>query len=82
MGNLMPDERARLEQEHRETETAFELAQATLRTKIGVSQKSEYDRLSRAVDEAWNSLQRARERLDRHIREQERPSAISTATND
>ena len=77
----MKDELARLEKAHREAEAAFEIAQAELRAQIGVTQESEYDRLSRVLDETWSKLQRAREELDRYIRQQHRPSAASASTN-
>jgi hypothetical protein len=80
MENPIQDEGARLERAHREAEAAFEIAQAELRAKIGVIQKSEYDRLSRVVDKAWGTLQQARDQLDRHIRRQRQSSAKSART--
>ena len=80
MGNPMQDEGARLERAHREAEAAFEIAQAELRAKIGMVQKSEYDRLSRVVDEAWGTLQQARDQLDRHVRRQSQSSVKSAST--
>ena len=80
MGIPMEDEGARLEKAHREAEAAFEIAQAELRAQIGVIQKSEYDRLSRVVDEAWGALQQARDQLDRYIRQRSQSSASSAST--
>ncbi len=70
-------ERQRLERALEDAENAFEQARAHLRTRIGVSQKAEYDTLSSAVDEAWNTVQRARSQLDRYLRGQREQSAVS-----
>ncbi len=40
-------EGGRLKRAHREAEAAFDIAHAEFRVKIGVIQKSEYDRLRR-----------------------------------
>ena len=61
-------ERAKLEKDHDEAQAAVEAAGNLLRSRIGVSQRDEYDRLSRAADDAWNRLNHARGRLDHHIR--------------
>jgi transposase len=61
------EERTPLEREHVEAEAAFDGAQARLRTKMGVSPKEEFIRLSNAVDQAWKRLVQARSALDHHI---------------
>ena len=62
-------ERERLEKEHAEAGTAFDGADEGLQAKVGISSRSEYQRLQQAVEVAWGHLTSARGALDRHIRE-------------
>ncbi len=67
--DVICEERDRLEIEHAEAGTAFDSARMELRQRIGTSPKAEFDLLNKAVDKAWENLQRIRLLLDRHIRE-------------
>ncbi len=73
-------ERAKLEKDHDDARASVETVGTLLRSRVGVSQKEEYDRLSRAADEAWNKLSQARGRLDRHIGEHGCQSENSAAS--
>lgn len=63
------EEKARLENEQREAEAAFDRARKRLQSKIGVCPRREYAALDRGVDEAWSKVLKIRNGLDRHIRE-------------
>jgi hypothetical protein len=62
-------ERARLDQEHSQAEARYEAARATLDSKVGITSRDEFLRLTHAIDEAWVALERARYLLDRHVKE-------------
>ena len=62
-------ERARLEKEYEECGQAFDLARSFLDPRIGITPLNEFRSLSKAVDLAWDGLQRAQVALDRHRRE-------------
>jgi hypothetical protein len=60
-------ERERLARELDAARSCYGRAAETLRARAGVLEKAEYQRLNRAVDEAWTKLKDARAALDRHI---------------
>jgi len=72
-------ERTRLEKEHHEAGAAFDAARQRLQARIGVSSQSEFRLLDQAVEEAWSNVQKARNALDRHIREHPCEKACSGA---
>jgi hypothetical protein len=47
----------------------YSQAAETLRGRVGVLEKAEYQKLNRAVEEAWTKMEDARVALDRHIDE-------------
>ena len=68
---FMPDdEQVRLEEALKSAEAASESAQAEVRSQGGITQKVEYDRLSRIVDETSSQVQRSRDELDEYLRKQ------------
>jgi hypothetical protein len=58
-----------LEGRYKKAQASFDTAQAAIRKKVGTSSKVEYLKLDRAVDLAWDQLQRAMRELSTHIRE-------------
>ena len=66
----MPCEiRSRLEHEYQVATGAFDRARRELQTKIGTLPKKDYKLLSRAAEQAWDSLQKVHAALDKHLRE-------------
>jgi hypothetical protein len=63
------DERARLEQDYQVASGAFDRARRDLQTKIGILPKKDYTVVSRAAEQAWDSLQKVHAALDKHLRE-------------
>lgn len=70
---------AKLKKEYEEAGADFDLKRNSLQSRIGVSQKDEYDRLSSAVDAAWSALPHARSKLDIHIRQHRCQAASSVS---
>jgi alkylation response protein AidB-like acyl-CoA dehydrogenase len=62
-------ERERLAQVLDGARSCYRHAAETLRGRVGVLEKAEYQRLNRAVEEAWTKMEEARAALDRHIGE-------------
>jgi hypothetical protein len=62
-------ERERLARELDRARSCYTSAAETLRGRVGVLEKAEYQRLNRAVEEAWTKMEDARADLDRHIDE-------------
>jgi alkylation response protein AidB-like acyl-CoA dehydrogenase len=62
-------ERERLARELDGARSSYSRAAETLRGRVGVLEKAEYQRLNRAVEEAWTKMEDARAALDRHIDE-------------
>jgi hypothetical protein len=62
-------ERERLARELDGARSFYSHAAETLRGRLGVLEKTEYQRLNRAVEEAWTKMEDARVALDRHIYE-------------
>jgi len=66
----MPCEtRAQLEHEYQVATGAFDRARRDLQTRIGTLPKKDYKILSRAAEQAWESLQKVHVALDKHLRE-------------
>jgi hypothetical protein len=63
------EERARLEREYQVASGTFDRARRDLQTKIGTLPKRDYKVLSRAAEQAWESLQKVHAALDKHLRE-------------
>ena len=63
------DERMRLLNDHEEAAGAFDDAHHRLESNIGISSKDVFLALDRAVEQAWDTLQKARKALDAHIRQ-------------
>jgi hypothetical protein len=63
------EDRARLEKEYLQAKARYEAARETLDTKMGVTSRDEFLRLTHAIDETWVALERARYLLDRHVKE-------------
>lgn len=63
------EERARLKEEHSHAKARYDAARETLDSRMGVSSRDEFRRLTHAIDEAWVALERARSLLDRHVKE-------------
>jgi hypothetical protein len=62
-------ERERLVREFDGARSFYSHAAETLRGRLGVLEKAEYQKLNRAVEEAWAKMKDARAALDRHIYE-------------
>jgi hypothetical protein len=62
-------ERERLARELDRARSCYTSAAETLRVRAGVLEKTDYQRLNRAVEEAWTKMELARVALDRHIDE-------------
>jgi hypothetical protein len=62
-------ERERLARELDGARSSYSHAAETLRVRVGVIEKAEYQKLNRAVEEAWTKMENARAALDRHIDE-------------
>lgn len=63
------EERARLDKELSEAKTRYQAARETLDSRIGVSPRAEFLRLTSAIDEAWVEVERAQYLLDQHTKE-------------
>lgn len=61
--------RIRLEKKHAEAGAALDAARKLLQKKRGTTSKEEFSSLSRAVEQGWTNVQRARRALDKHVRE-------------
>jgi hypothetical protein len=62
-------ERERLARDLDEARSCYISAAETLRGRVGVLEKAEYQRLNRAVEEARTKMEDARAALDRHMAE-------------
>jgi len=62
-------ERERLARELESARSSYSQAAKTLHGRLGVIGKAEYQRLNRAVEEAWTKVEGARAALDRHLDE-------------
>jgi hypothetical protein len=60
-------ERQSLARKLDEARSDYNRAAETLRGRAGVLEKAEYQRLNRAVEEAWSNVKDARAALDEHI---------------
>ena len=66
----MPCEiRTQLEQQYQLASGAFDRARRELQTRIGTLPKKDYKLLSHSAEQAWDSLQKVHEALDKHLRE-------------
>jgi hypothetical protein len=63
------EEHTRLEREHSQAKTRYDAARETLESKMGVTSRDEFLRLTHSIDETWVALERARYLLDRHVTE-------------
>ncbi len=63
------EERARLDLDHSQAKARHQAARETLDSKIGVSTRDEFLRLSHAIDHAWDARERARYLLEQHLQE-------------